>query len=181
MAAPSEQEWGDLQFAWRVCKFVRSNAIVLAANGATLIGDELIATDVTALEESRTLLQVALNATGDLIFNLAGHADGLNMAAFSADGSRIVTASNDKTARLWDAMTGAPLGEPMQHESRVHAAHRRWTLSNRTGMPERRPRAQTRGHQEERPSCHHRSPDASGRSPSSPRSRCSALREACQA
>ncbi len=27
---PSEQEWGELLFAWKVCKHVRSNAIVLA-------------------------------------------------------------------------------------------------------------------------------------------------------
>jgi phosphoribosylaminoimidazolecarboxamide formyltransferase / IMP cyclohydrolase len=36
VAAPSEQEWGDLQFAWRVCKFVRSNAIVIAHDLATV-------------------------------------------------------------------------------------------------------------------------------------------------
>jgi phosphoribosylaminoimidazolecarboxamide formyltransferase/IMP cyclohydrolase len=36
VAAPSEQEWGDLQFAWRVCKFVRSNAIVIARDLATV-------------------------------------------------------------------------------------------------------------------------------------------------
>ncbi len=28
--APSEREWGDLLFAWRVCKHVKSNAIVIA-------------------------------------------------------------------------------------------------------------------------------------------------------
>ena len=28
------------------------------------------------------------------------------MASFSADGKRIVTASGDKTARVWDAATG---------------------------------------------------------------------------
>ncbi len=33
---PSEAEWGDLLFAWKVCKHVRSNAIVLARDGATL-------------------------------------------------------------------------------------------------------------------------------------------------
>ena len=33
-------------------------------------------------------------------------------AAFSPDGKRIVTASEDKTARLWDAETGKPIGEP---------------------------------------------------------------------
>ncbi len=33
---PSEQEWQDLDFAWRVCKHVKSNAIVYAKNRATL-------------------------------------------------------------------------------------------------------------------------------------------------
>jgi phosphoribosylaminoimidazolecarboxamide formyltransferase/IMP cyclohydrolase len=33
---PSEQEWADLVFAWRVCRHVRSNAIVLARDGATI-------------------------------------------------------------------------------------------------------------------------------------------------
>jgi phosphoribosylaminoimidazolecarboxamide formyltransferase/IMP cyclohydrolase len=33
---PSEQEWRDMLFAWTVCRHVRSNAIVLAADGATI-------------------------------------------------------------------------------------------------------------------------------------------------
>jgi phosphoribosylaminoimidazolecarboxamide formyltransferase / IMP cyclohydrolase len=33
---PTEQQWSDLLFAWRVCRHVRSNAIVLAAAGATV-------------------------------------------------------------------------------------------------------------------------------------------------
>ncbi|CAA9511468.1 MAG: IMP cyclohydrolase / Phosphoribosylaminoimidazolecarboxamide formyltransferase [uncultured Solirubrobacterales bacterium] len=33
---PSEEEWDDLLFAWKVCKHVRSNAIVLARNMATV-------------------------------------------------------------------------------------------------------------------------------------------------
>ena len=40
----------------------------------------------------------------------------VNSAAFSPDGTRVVTASDDKTARVWDAATGKPLGEPMRHE-----------------------------------------------------------------
>jgi phosphoribosylaminoimidazolecarboxamide formyltransferase / IMP cyclohydrolase len=35
-AQPTEQQWGDLLFASRVCKFVRSNAIVIARNLATV-------------------------------------------------------------------------------------------------------------------------------------------------
>ena len=33
---PTEAEWADLDFAWRVCKHVKSNAIVYARGGATL-------------------------------------------------------------------------------------------------------------------------------------------------
>ena len=33
---PTEQQWGDLLFAWKVCKHVRSNAIVLAKDLATI-------------------------------------------------------------------------------------------------------------------------------------------------
>ena len=38
------------------------------------------------------------------------------LAQFSPDGQRVVTASADKTARLWDAVSGKPIGEPMKHE-----------------------------------------------------------------
>jgi phosphoribosylaminoimidazolecarboxamide formyltransferase / IMP cyclohydrolase len=33
---PSEAQWDDLMFAWKVCRHVRSNAIVIAAGGATI-------------------------------------------------------------------------------------------------------------------------------------------------
>ena len=36
---------------------------------------------------------------------LLGHSNGVWSAAFSHDGSRIVTASIDKTTRIWDAAT----------------------------------------------------------------------------
>jgi phosphoribosylaminoimidazolecarboxamide formyltransferase/IMP cyclohydrolase len=34
--SPTEREWGELLFAWKICKHVRSNAIVLAKNLATV-------------------------------------------------------------------------------------------------------------------------------------------------
>jgi hypothetical protein len=43
-------------------------------------------------------------------------------AAFSPDGTRVVTGSSDNTARLWDAATGAPLGAVMKHDGPVRSA-----------------------------------------------------------
>ena len=47
------------------------------------------------------------------------HEGMVNSAQFSPDGQRVVTASGDKTARLWDAASGKPIGEPMKHEDSV--------------------------------------------------------------
>jgi phosphoribosylaminoimidazolecarboxamide formyltransferase/IMP cyclohydrolase len=33
---PTETEWEDMRFAWQVCRHVRSNAIVIARDGATI-------------------------------------------------------------------------------------------------------------------------------------------------
>jgi WD40 repeat protein len=43
-------------------------------------------------------------------------------AAFSPDGTRVVTASNDKTARVWDVTTGKPLTSPLEHQDLVVSA-----------------------------------------------------------
>ena len=40
---------------------------------------------------------------------LSGHGGLVYTAAYSPDGTRIVTASSDKTARIWDAVTGAEI------------------------------------------------------------------------
>jgi WD40 repeat protein len=56
-------------------------------------------------------------------FILLGHDKTVYSAAFSPDGKRIVTASADKTARLWDAETGKQIGAPLVgHEDVVKSA-----------------------------------------------------------
>jgi eukaryotic-like serine/threonine-protein kinase len=43
-------------------------------------------------------------------------------ATFSADGQRVVTASQDGTARIWEAETGQPISPPLRHGQAVRFA-----------------------------------------------------------
>lgn len=41
-------------------------------------------------------------------------------AAFSPDGATILTGSDNRTAQLWDAASGRPIGSPMAHRGKVN-------------------------------------------------------------
>jgi WD40 repeat protein len=52
--------------------------------------------------------------------NQLPHESEVYSVAFSPDGQRIVSGSVDKTVRIWDAKTGAPIGKPLTgHENPV--------------------------------------------------------------
>ena len=53
---------------------------------------------------------------------LVGHEGLVSSASFSPDGARVVTASSDGTARLWDATTGQEIIALRGHEDRVLSA-----------------------------------------------------------
>jgi dipeptidyl aminopeptidase/acylaminoacyl peptidase len=53
---------------------------------------------------------------------LQGHTAPLRAAVFSPDGQRVLTASNDRTARIWDARTGQPVAVLQGHTASVSAA-----------------------------------------------------------
>ncbi|PVH68302.1 hypothetical protein DL98DRAFT_631910 [Cadophora sp. DSE1049] len=52
---------------------------------------------------------------------LEGHSDYVTSAAFSPDGKQVISGSDDKTVRLWDAVTGAALQTLELHSSNVRS------------------------------------------------------------
>jgi phosphoribosylaminoimidazolecarboxamide formyltransferase/IMP cyclohydrolase len=61
-ASPDGAQWDDLWFAWKVCKHVRSNAIVIAKDGATVgVG----AGQMSRVDSVRIAIEKAREARGD--------------------------------------------------------------------------------------------------------------------
>jgi WD40 repeat protein len=50
-----------------------------------------------------------------------GHSGSVQSAAFSPDGTQIVSGSTDKTLRLWDAVSGAHLNTLKGHSDQVRS------------------------------------------------------------
>ncbi len=59
---------------------------------------------------------------GTTVVSLVGHTAALLSAVFSPDGGRALTASDDGTARIWDAATGRELARCLGHTNSVFAA-----------------------------------------------------------
>jgi WD40 repeat protein len=95
------------------------SALRLASNGMRI--DQALLTDAANKSPAVATLAAAISRA-DWLFALGGHDAGVNSATFSPDGSRIVTASDDKTARIWDAATGKEVAVLRGHDARVNSA-----------------------------------------------------------
>ncbi len=93
----------------------------LSVPGLTLLGQMLRANPSNAVVASR-FASALLVADRPPLFEPLRHGSNVNYAEFSADGQRAVTASSDKTARVWDARSGQPLTGPLRHEGNVSSA-----------------------------------------------------------
>jgi len=72
--------------------------------------------------ESPVLQMLFAQASRDVPqVTLIGHHGSVLAAAFSPDGTRVITSSWDHTARVWNAATGAPVTAPLVHKDTVHA------------------------------------------------------------
>ena len=69
-----------------------------------------------------TLLLDVRDIQPNLLVGMFAHQGPVDGAQFSRDESRILTWSDDNTARLWDARTGKPIGPALQHQGAVRGA-----------------------------------------------------------
>jgi WD40 repeat protein len=72
--------------------------------------------------EARTIIQQQDRSIPHLRAVMRGHTGIVNSAVFSRDGRRVLTASADGSARLWEADTGNPLIEFAEHTDAIGAA-----------------------------------------------------------
>jgi phosphoribosylaminoimidazolecarboxamide formyltransferase/IMP cyclohydrolase len=122
--SPSEAQWGDLLFAWRVCKHVSSNAIVLAK--------ELGTVGIGAGQMSRVdAVRIAVEKAGAHGHDLAGAAmasdaffpfpDGPRLALAAGVTSVIQPGGSKRDADVVAAVEGA--GAAMVFTGRRHFRH----------------------------------------------------------
>jgi phosphoribosylaminoimidazolecarboxamide formyltransferase / IMP cyclohydrolase len=118
---PTEEQWGELLFAWRVCKHVRSNAIVLTKGLATLgIGaGQMSRVDSVriAVEKSQSPLDGAVMAS-DAFFPFA---DGPEFAIEAGIKAIIQPGGSNRDVEVIEACEKA--GVPMVFTARRHFRH----------------------------------------------------------
>lgn len=110
-------------------RFLTRTALDIARTGIQeqtgLVVEAALPTDLK--KPDRPVLQDALAALSRITMEdrlsgvLLGHKGPVDMAVFSPSGERLVTASEDNTARLWDVRSGAQLA--------VLAGHEDWVIS----------------------------------------------------
>ncbi len=118
---PTEAEWGELSFAWKVCKHVRSNAIVISRDLATVgIGaGQMSRVDSVrlAIEKSRSSLQGSVLAS-DAYFPFA---DGPQLALSEGTIAIIQPGGSVRDHEVVEAVDAA--GAAMVFTSRRHFRH----------------------------------------------------------
>ena len=76
----------------------------------------------TAAGTTRGIVRIWDVRTRRILAALDGHPGAITGIAFSADGTRVATTSDDRTARLWDASTGLLLATLVGHDEEVTSA-----------------------------------------------------------
>jgi WD40 repeat protein/predicted Ser/Thr protein kinase len=89
-----------------------SGAALSETEGRIVDGLESLSRDGSRLvipDEWKPIARILDVRTGAVLIALEGHTDRVYSAVFDRDGSRVATASEDGTARIWNATGGSPL------------------------------------------------------------------------
>ena len=92
-----------------------------ASGGMGIILEVLHAKKRAYSPDALSVFQEARSADAEILV-IAGHTERIRSVAFSPDGKRIVTASYDRTARVWDAATGREILQLRGHTDRLRSA-----------------------------------------------------------
>jgi phosphoribosylaminoimidazolecarboxamide formyltransferase / IMP cyclohydrolase len=120
-AAPSEKQWGDLLFAWRIARYVRSNAIVLVRDLATVgIGagqmSRVDSVRMAVWKAGERARGAAMASDGFIPF-----ADGPELALEAGVAAIIQPGGSVRDDEVRDAVDAA--GAAMVHTHRRHFSH----------------------------------------------------------
>jgi WD40 repeat protein len=98
----------------------RGNSMAFSADGRRVV--EGINSPAVLVRDTNTgkVLSVVRDMNIDMaVSGSIQHAGPIVSVALSSDGRRVVTGSNDNTARVWDGDMGKPLSPPLQHAGPV--------------------------------------------------------------
>ncbi|KIM27453.1 hypothetical protein M408DRAFT_24399 [Serendipita vermifera MAFF 305830] len=112
-----------IELAYDMQKFVTTFAVVISQSVSHIYMSAVPFLPSTSIvwrhyaREYGETLRVASGGLSDwpaLQLEFIGHTSEVNCVAFSPDGKRIVSGSNDETIRVWDAETGVVVAGPLQ-------------------------------------------------------------------
>ena len=113
---PDLRGW-EWRYVHRLC---HSDLLTLKGHTGPVIRRRSARTGRGSSPRVRTRRRRSGTPTGAEVLTLKGHTGCVTSASFSPDGSRVVTASDDKTAKVWDARTGAEVLTLKGHTGGVH-------------------------------------------------------------